>query len=154
MVRQKRIVLITGANKGIGFEVARQLARRDFHVYLGARNEKAGQTAAEKLGEEGEVTFIRIDVEKTESIARAVKVFSQQTDRLDTLINNAGILLDEDKEILKVSTDTFETTMRTNILGPLLVAQAFAPLLKKSSAPRIVNVSSGGGQLSGGARRQ
>src|SRR5215831_14434199 len=151
MTRQKRAVLITGANKGIGFEVARLLARRDFHVYLGARNEDAGQAAAEKLRNEGEITFIKIDVAKAESIARAVKVFSQQSDRLDTLINNAGILLDEDKEILKTSVDTFEMTLQTNTLGPLMVAQGFVPLLKRSDAPRIVNVSSGGGQLTDGA---
>ena len=151
MVRDKRIVLVTGANKGIGFEVARQLARKGFHVFLGARDEKAGRVAAEKLRNEGEITLIKIDIANPESIVRAAEEFSRESDRLDTLINNAGILLDEDKDILKISAETFEKTLRTNTLGSLLVSQAFVPLLRKSSAPRIVNVSSGGGQLADGA---
>lgn len=150
-MRDKRIALVTGANKGIGFEVARQLARKNFHVFLGARNEKAGRTAADKLQSDGEITFIQIDVADPESIKRATKEFSQQSEHLDTLVNNAGILLDDDKDILKVSVETFEKTLRTNTLAPLLVAQAFAPFLQRSDAPRIVNVSSGGGQLADGA---
>jgi NAD(P)-dependent dehydrogenase (short-subunit alcohol dehydrogenase family) len=150
-MRDKRIALVTGANKGIGFEVARQLARKSFHVFLGARNEKAGRAAADKLQSDGEVTFIQIDVADPESIKRAAKEFSKQSERLDTLVNNAGILLDDDKDILKVSVETFEKTLRTNTLAPLLVAQTFAPVLQKSDAPRIVNVSSGGGQLADGA---
>ena len=151
MARDKRIALVTGANKGIGFEVARQLGRKGFHVFLGARDEKAGRVAAEKLRNEGEITLIKIDIANPESIVRAAEEFSRQSDRLDTLINNAGILLDEDKDILKISAETFEKTLRTNTLGSLLVSQAFVPLLRKSSAPRIVNVSSGGGQLADGA---
>jgi NAD(P)-dependent dehydrogenase (short-subunit alcohol dehydrogenase family) len=148
---EQRIALVTGANKGIGFEVVRQLARKRFHVFLGARNVKAGKAAAEKLGADGRVTFFEIDVSKPESIRRAAEEFSKQADHLDSLVNNAGIALDEDKDILTISLETFETTIRTNTLGPLLVSQAFVPLLKKSQSPRIVNVSSGGGQLSEGA---
>ena len=151
MARVKRIVLVTGANKGIGFEVARQLARKGFHVFLGARDEEAGRAATEKLRNEGEITLVKIDIANAESIARAVEEFSRQADLLDTLVNNAGILLDEDKDILKISAETFEKTVRTNTLGPLLVSQAFVPLLEKSDTPRIVNVSSGGGQLADGA---
>src|SRR5436190_9713449 len=151
MVRSERIALVTGANKGIGFEVARQLAGKGFHVFLGARDEKAGRAAVEKLRNAGEITFVKIDVASAESIVRAAEEFSRQSNRLDTLVNNAGILLDEDKDILKISGETFEKTVRTNTLGPLLVSQAFVPLLKKSDTPRIVNVSSGGGQLADGA---
>src|SRR5205814_5302613 len=151
MKMQQRIALVTGANKGIGFEVARQLASKGFHVFLGGRDEKAGRAAAEKLRNEGEITHIKIDIANAESIVRAAEEFSRQSDRLDTLVNNAGILLDEDKDILKISAETFEKTLRTNTLGPLLVSQAFVPLMKKSDAPRIVNVSSQGGQLDGGA---
>jgi NAD(P)-dependent dehydrogenase (short-subunit alcohol dehydrogenase family) len=151
MAKQKRIALVTGANKGIGFEVARDLARKWFHVFLGARDEKAGRAAEEKLRKEGEVTFLKIDIANNESVERAAEEFSVQADHLDTLVNNAGICLDGDKDVVKVSADTFEKTLRTNTLGPLLVAQAFVPLLKKSLAPRIVNVSSGGGQLADGA---
>ena len=156
MAKEKRIALVTGANKGIGFEVARDLARKGFHVFLGARDAEAGEAAAEKLrkeGEEdyGEITVLKIDVSKPDSIWRAAEEFSRKSDRLDTLVNNAGILLDDDKDVLAVTPETFETTLRTNTLGALLVSQAFVPFLKKSDAPRIVNVSSGGGQLTDGA---
>jgi len=150
-MRNQKTALVTGANKGIGFEVARQLARQGFRVFLGARNEKAGRTAVEKLREDGDVIFLKIDVSDAHSIRAAAEEFSGQGDRLDVLVNNAGILLDEDKSALTLTPEIFETTLRTNTLGPWLVVQAFAPLLKKSHAPRIVNVSSGGGQLEDGA---
>jgi len=163
MTKEQRIALVTGANKGIGFEVARQLARKGFHVFLGARKSEAGLAAVQKLNKEGEkedygkghsglaVTFIEIDVSKPDSIRRAAEEFSRKSDRLDTLVNNAGILLDDDKDLLMVAPEIFETTLRTNTLGALLMSQAFVPFLKKSAAPRIVNVSSGGGQLADGA---
>lgn len=150
-MRTERTALVTGANKGIGFEVARQLARLKFHVFIGARNVKAGRAAADKLASDGTVTFVEIDISDVESIRCAAEELSQQTDRLDALVNNAGILLDEDKGALTITREIFETTFRTNTLGPWLVAQAFVPLLKKSRGPRIVNVSSGGGQLEDGA---
>jgi NAD(P)-dependent dehydrogenase (short-subunit alcohol dehydrogenase family) len=154
MARKNRIALVTGANRGIGFEVARELARQGFTVFIGARDTKAGRAAAEKLQGEGgtsEITALEIDIADAESIRRAAEEFSRHADHLDVLVNNAGICLDEDKDILKISAVTFERTLRTNTLGPLLVAQAFVPLLQKSDAPRIVNVSSGGGQLADGA---
>src|SRR3977135_521660 len=144
-MRNQKVALVTGANKGIGFEVARQLARQGFRVFLGARNEKAGRAAAEKLRAEGDVIFLKIDVSDANSIRAAAEELSRQSDRLDVLVNNAGILLDEDKSALTITPEIFETTLRTNTLGPWLVAQAFAPLLEKSREPRIVNVSSGGG---------
>src|SRR6185295_10821170 len=94
--REKRIVLVTGANKGIGFEVVRQLARKNFHVFLGARDEKAGRAAADKLENDGKVIFIEVDIANVESIKGAAKEFARQSNRLDALVNNAGILLDED----------------------------------------------------------
>ncbi len=164
MNRQQRIALVTGANKGIGFEVARQLVREGLRVFLGARDEKAGKTAADKLNKEGArtacdpvtrhsplVTFLKIDISDPDSIQRAAEEFAKQSNRLDALVNNAGILLDDDKGILTCTPEIFETTLRTNTLGALLVSQAFVPFLKKSDAPRIVNVSSGGGQLADGA---
>jgi NAD(P)-dependent dehydrogenase (short-subunit alcohol dehydrogenase family) len=154
--RQRRIALVTGANKGIGFEVARQLRREDFHVFLGARSD-AGLAAAEKLQKEGEkekdagaVSLLMIDVTKIDSIRAAAEEFGKQSDRLDALINNAGILLDDDKDILAITPEILEETLHTNTLGALLVSQAFVPFLKKSDAPRIVNVSSGGGELTDG----
>src|SRR6266480_8013985 len=138
MKMQQRIALVTGANKGIGFEVVRDLARKGFHVFLGARGTEAGEAAAEKLRTEGvkenygEITVLKIDVADAESVERAAEEFSRHSDRLDALVNNAGILLDDDKDVLTVTPATFETTLRTNALGALLVAQAFVPFLKKS----------------------
>jgi NAD(P)-dependent dehydrogenase (short-subunit alcohol dehydrogenase family) len=156
--RRQRIALVTGANKGIGFEVVRQLRRERFHVFLGARDESGGKAGAEKLNKEarqkenyGEVTFLKIDITNADSIKRAAEEFGKQSDCLDALVNNAGILLDDDKDVLTTTQEIFETTLRTNTLGALLVSQAFVPFLKKSDAPRIVNVSSSGGQLTDGA---
>jgi NAD(P)-dependent dehydrogenase (short-subunit alcohol dehydrogenase family) len=149
MPKQEKVAIVTGANKGIGFEVARQLVAKGFRVFIGARNDKAGRDAANKLGERA--TFLKIDVSDPTSIGKAAKKFEDAADQLDVLVNNAGILLDEDKAVLTMTPEIFETTMRTNTLGPILVAAAFEPSLKKSSAPRIINVSSGGGQLTDGA---
>jgi NAD(P)-dependent dehydrogenase (short-subunit alcohol dehydrogenase family) len=162
--RRQRIALVTGANKGIGFEVVRQLRRERLHVFLGARDEKAGRAAADKLNKEAVstasgpvtdhrslVTFLRIDITDPESIRAAAEEFGKQSDHLDALVNNAGILLDDDKDVLTMTPEIFETTLRTDTLGALLVSQAFVQFLKKSDAPRIVNVSSGGGQLTDGA---
>jgi NAD(P)-dependent dehydrogenase (short-subunit alcohol dehydrogenase family) len=156
-----RIALVTGANKGIGFEVARQLAREGLRVFLGARDEKAGEAAAAKLRAEGarttkdksddKIEFLKIDISEPESIRKAAEEFSKRSDRLDVLVNNAGILLNHDKDVLTTTPENFETTLRTNTLGALLVSQSFVPFLEKSDAPRIVNVSSGGGQLADGA---
>jgi NAD(P)-dependent dehydrogenase (short-subunit alcohol dehydrogenase family) len=158
MNRKQRIALVTGANKGIGFETARQLRREGFQVFIGARDEQAGKAAAEKLNHDarqkehyGEAKFLKIDISNIESIRAAAAEFGKQSDRLDALINNAGILLDDDKDVLSITPEIFETTLRTNTLGALLVSQAFVPFLKKSDAPRIVNISSGGGQLTDGA---
>ncbi|HJT81654.1 MAG TPA: SDR family NAD(P)-dependent oxidoreductase, partial [Chthoniobacterales bacterium] len=149
--REQKIALVTGANKGIGFEVVRQLARQNFRVVLSGRDAGAGKAAAEKLKQDGTVSFLQMDVSNPDSVANAAKEFSKRADRLDVLVNNAGIASDDDADVLKISPELFETTLRTNTLGPLMVSQAFAPLLKKSKSPRIVNVSSGSGQLSDGA---
>jgi NAD(P)-dependent dehydrogenase (short-subunit alcohol dehydrogenase family) len=151
LMRNQKAALVTGANKGIGFEVTRELARMGLRVFLGARNIEAGRAAAEKLQPDGEVAFLEIDVSDGDSIRRAADELARETDRLDVLVNNAGVLADEDKDALTITPEIFEVTLRTNTLGPWLVAQTFAPLLKKSREPRIVNVSSGGGQLEDGA---
>jgi len=149
-MKNERIALVTGANKGIGFEVTRELARLGFRVFLGARNQQSGRAAAERIAAE-KVSFLEMDVADPASIRRAAEELSLRANHLDALVNNAGILLDEDKSALAITREIFEKTFRTNTLGPWLVAQAFLPLLQKSAAPRIVNVSSGGGQLDGGA---
>jgi len=147
-----KTVLITGANKGIGHEVARQLAAKGFHVFVGARNAKAGRKAAEEIAKKcGKATFLEIDVADNDSVTNAAREFSKTEDHLDVLVNNAGIIVDGDSAILKISDDLFRETLETNTLGALRVTRALEPLLGKSKAPRVINVSSGGGQLTGGA---
>ena len=147
-----KTVLVTGANKGIGREVAGLLAGRGFHVFVGARNRDAGRKAADQIAKQGgKATFLEIDVNDNESVTGAAREFSKVADQLDVLVNNAGIMVDGDDAILKISDELFRKTMETNTLGALRVTRAFALLLAKSKAPRVINVSSGGGQLTGGA---
>ena len=138
----KKTILVTGGAKGIGYEVARQYAARGCEVILTTRNAVAGKAAAAKLT--GEVRFLAMDVSDAASVNAAVGSLS----RLDVLVNNAGILLDRDGGVLDLSEDLLRETLETNALGPLRVARAAVPLLRKSREPRIINVSSGGGQLS------
>ena len=147
-----KTALITGANKGIGREVARQLAAKKFHVFVGARNAKAGRKAAEEIAKQGgKTTFLEIDVADNDSVTKAAQEYAKIEDHLDALVNNAGIIVDGDNAVLGISDDSFRKTLETNTLGPLRVTRAFVPLLQKSKAPRVINVSSGGGQLTGGA---
>ena len=149
---EMKTALITGANKGIGHEVARQLAAKGFHVFVGARNPKAGRKAAEEISKEGgKATFLEVDVADNDSVTTAAREFSNIEDHLDVLVNNAGIIVDGDDAILEISDDLFRKTLETNTLGALRVTRAFLPLLKNSKAPRVINISSGGGQLTGGA---
>ena len=143
--------LVTGANKGIGLEVARQLGSKGFHVFLGARNSENGQNATQALRKTGTMaTFVSLDVFDPESIRNAVHLFSAAADHLDVLVNNAGVILEGDSSITQLDPETVTKTFQTNTLGPLLVTQAFLPLLSKSNTPRVINVSSGGGQLADG----
>ena len=147
-----KTVLVTGANKGIGYEVARQLARKDFHVFVGARNPRAGRKAADQIANQGgKATFIEVDVADNASVKDAAREFSKIADHLDVLVNNAGMVVDGDDAILKFSDDLLRKTLETNTLGALRVTRAFAPLLTRSKQPRVINVSSGSGQLTGGA---
>ena len=147
-----KTVLVTGANKGIGREVASQLARKGFHVFVAARNPDAGRKAADEIGKQsGKATFIEVDVTDNASVKAAAREFSKIADHLDVLVNNAGIMMDGDDAILEVSDNIFRRTIETNVLGALRATRAFTPLLVKSKAPRVINVSSSGGQLTGGA---
>ena len=147
-----KTTLITGANKGIGHEVARQLAASGFHVFIGARNAKAGRKAAEEITKKsGEATFLEIDVADNDNVTNAAREFSSSEDHLDVLVNNAGIIVDGDEAILEISDELIRKTLETNTLGVLRVTRAFVPLLRKSKAPRVINVSSGSGQLTDGA---
>jgi NAD(P)-dependent dehydrogenase (short-subunit alcohol dehydrogenase family) len=147
-----KTALVTGANKGIGYETARQLAARGFHVFLGARQADAGRRAAEIIAKSGgKVTFLLMDVADPASVLAAAHEFAKHSDRLDVLVNNAGIVVDGDADILSFPEESIRETLETNTLGPLRVTRTFSPLLAKSDEPRVINVSSGGGQLTDGA---
>ena len=143
-----KTVLITGANRGIGFETARQLATRGFHVVIGARSEQHGQKAVHELKTVGKVSLLVVDVSDPKSIATAASKFAS-IGQLDVLINNAGIYPDEAVSVLTISREQMVGTFQTNTFGALEMMQAFMPYLKKSAAARVINVSSGYGQLDG-----
>ncbi|HYG21365.1 MAG TPA: SDR family NAD(P)-dependent oxidoreductase [Verrucomicrobiae bacterium] len=143
-----KTVLITGANRGIGFETARQLANRGFHVVIGARSEDQGTKAVRKLEHVGNVSFLLVDVSESESIDAAAAQFAA-IGSLDVLINNAGIYPDEGISILNISRAQIASTLQTNTLGALEMTQAFVPYLKQSQGGRVINVSSAYGQLDG-----
>jgi len=138
-------VLITGANKSIGFETARQLLQKGYFVYLGARDIVKGNEAADKLKTEGltNVEPIQIDVTDTASIEAA----SKKVNTLDILINNAGIAGGMPQTAADSTTDTIREVFDTNFFGVINVTKAFMDTLKKSDEPRIVNVTSGLGSL-------
>jgi len=140
----KRIALITGANKGIGFETARQLGKQQITVLLGARDAAKGEAAAAKLRAEGlEARALELDVTVSASIQRAADKVAQEFGRLDILVNNAGVMTDDQtKKVSEQSLSTWRTTFETNVFGVVAVTQAFLPLLRKSEAGRIVNLSS------------
>ncbi len=145
----KKIVLITGANKGIGFEVARQMAAHGATVLMGARDAARGEAAAAQLRTPGhDVQTIAIDVAQPATIEAAVHTIESKFGHLDVLVNNAGIA-DQggDGPPSAAKLDAVERTLRTNFLGALAVTQAMLPLLRRSKAGRIVNVSSGLGSL-------
>jgi NAD(P)-dependent dehydrogenase (short-subunit alcohol dehydrogenase family) len=146
----QRIVLITGANRGIGLETARQLARRGFHVVIGARDEQKGRRAAEDIQTAGgKATFLSLDVSSSDSVRSAVSRFATSDDHLDVLINNAGIYPDRNLTILTIPRERMIETFQTNTFAALEVTQAFLPALRRSAAGRVINVSSGYGQLEG-----
>jgi NAD(P)-dependent dehydrogenase (short-subunit alcohol dehydrogenase family) len=148
MDKPVRIALITGANRGIGFEVCRQLASQGFVVLLTARDAAKAETAARKLGNGGTVESLLLDVADIASIEKAAEVVAGRYGYLDVLINNAGINYDTWETAESADIDgTVQDTIRTNLLGPWQVSKAFLPLLRKSRAARIVNVSSEAGSL-------
>jgi NAD(P)-dependent dehydrogenase (short-subunit alcohol dehydrogenase family) len=142
----KKIALVTGANKGIGFEVARQLAASGCTVLLGARNPALGEEAAAKLKRE-DVRYLAIDLDDSATIAIAAQVIDVDFGRLDILVNNAGLVGQGDGLPSSSSLDAIERTFRVNFLGSVAVTQAMLPLLRKAPSASIVNVSSGLGSL-------
>ena len=141
----RKTALVTGGNRGIGFEICRQLAEKGFDVFLTARNEEAGKKAVEKLaGQNLKVNFIPLDVTNYESVQTAVKLFKEHSSTLDVLVNNAAILRDK-TDIFNMPENLLPETLQTNVVGVLWVTQAFVQIMKKGG--RIINISSDAGQL-------
>ncbi|GAA3582981.1 SDR family NAD(P)-dependent oxidoreductase [Nonomuraea rosea] len=132
--------LVTGANTGIGLEIARRLSAEGMTVYVGSRDAGRGERAVEEIG--GGARPLVLDVTDAAGIAAAAR----QVDGLDTLVNNAGIMVDG-RPAPEADVDSFRRTYETNLFGVLAVTNAFLPALRRSSRPRIVNVSSGTGSL-------
>ena len=139
------IALVTGANKGIGHEVARQLCERGYRVLIGARDVQRGEDAAMKLRDAGgQAEFVPLDVTDAASITAAVQTIMQRHGVLDVLVNNAAVKLEfHPAPPSACSVATVRETFETNVFGLIAVTQAMLPLLRKSTLPRIVNVSSG-----------
>ncbi len=137
------VALITGANKGIGLETARQLGSQGITVLIGARDAAKGEEAVSTLKAEGITAYpVTIDVTDTASIVAAAGKIDAQFGRLDILINNAGVLLDGGVPTSEVSDSLWRQSFETNVFGLINTTQAFLPLLRKSDAGRIVNLSS------------
>jgi NAD(P)-dependent dehydrogenase (short-subunit alcohol dehydrogenase family) len=145
------VVLVTGANRGIGREVCRQLAAAGHRVVLTARSDEKAAGAVEELqsGHAGDgtldLTAQQLDVTDPASVDRAAAAVEDRFGRLDALVNNAGIDYDTDQTVLDADLDRVAANVDTNTLGPWRVSQAFLPLLRESESGRIVNVSSGAG---------
>ena len=144
----KRVALVTGGNKGIGFEICRGIASHGLTVLMGARDIRRGEKACSLLQDAGlSVYFIQLDVADSFSTTTAVNEIGKTYGRLDVLVNNAGIKLNEDNSSLEVALQTVRNTMQTNFYGPLQLCQLCIPLMRKHNYGRIVNISSTLGSL-------
>ncbi len=145
----RKIALVTGANRGIGHEVCRQLAGMGLRVILTARDQEQGQAAARWMQRDGlDVAFCPLDVAEPAAVEAAYEFVEEHYGRLDVLVNNAAIYPDEEYSIFDVPLATVDQTMQINLYGPLLLCRAFAPGMRRRNYGRIVNVSSEIGQLS------
>ncbi len=148
MATEKRIALVTGANRGIGYEVCRQLADAGMHVILTSRDVVKGEAAAQTIQREGkDVRFHQLDVSDESSVDAALQFVRVEYGQLDVLVNNAAVYLDEGVSLFDVDMETARTTMDINFYGVLNMCRAFVPLMREKSYGRVVNVSSGSGQI-------
>lgn len=142
------IALVTGANRGIGFEVCKQLAQKGMQVILAARSLDKAQSAAEELKAQGlSVDFCELDVSKDQSVENCAEWTMLRYGKLDVLVNNAGIFLDGHDSGSNTDLKTVRDTLETNTFGAIRTLRAFTPLFKNSKKARVINVSSGMGQL-------
>lgn len=147
-MNNKKIALITGANKGIGFETARQLAKQNIKVLLGARDEQRGKEAEAKLKNEGlNVEFVLLDVNDAKTHEAAAKHIEETYGKLDILVNNAGIIEDYGLSASQGTIEQWRKTFETNVFSLIALTQTLLPLVKKSDAGRIVNLSSSMGSM-------
>lgn len=145
---EQKIALITGANKGLGFETARQLGRQNVKVLIGARDETRGREAVEKLQKEGfDAEFVLIDVTNEKTLEAVAEYVEKTYGKLDILVNNAGITVEYGLAPGEINLEKIRETFDTNFFGVIAVTKNFLPLVKKSESGRIVNVSSGLGSL-------
>ena len=143
-----KVALVTGANKGIGLEIARQLGNHGFTVFLGARNPQLGEAAAAKLRSENlDARYLELDLNQPETSVSAARAIKSEFPHLDVLVNNAAIVDPADAPPATVDLAAVRRVMETNFFGTLAVTQAMLPLLRAAPAARIVNVSSGLGSL-------
>lgn len=148
MTTAPRVAVVTGSNRGLGLETCRRLGRLGYHVVPTSRDRAKGLAATELLVREGlTATYHQLDVTDARQIARLAEFLAARLGRADVLVNNAAIYLDEGRSVLEVDLDSFRKTMETNVYGPLALSQALLPLMKRRRYGRIVNVSSGSGQL-------
>ena len=149
MAEAARIALVTGGNRGIGLEICKGLCAQGLHVVLTARDATVGKAAVKALQDERcTVEYQRLDVTSCRSIRACVAAIAERHGRLDVLVNNAGIMIDpRGTRFLDSKLDTYRDTLETNLFGPLQLAQAVIPLMKANRYGRIVNLSSGLGQL-------
>ena len=143
-----KTALITGANRGIGYAIAQGLLKANFQVFIGSRTCEKGIAAAEKLNS-SLVSAVEIDIAKDDSINKAFHELNGKVNQLDVLINNAGIYPDNGFNILTIDRDLLIKTLNVNTFGAIKATQIFLPLLEKVDAARIINYSSGYGQLAG-----
>jgi NAD(P)-dependent dehydrogenase (short-subunit alcohol dehydrogenase family) len=145
---ERTIVLVTGANKGIGYEIAAGLGALGWTVGVGARDEQRRGAAVEKLRAAGVDAFgVPLDVTDDPSVAAAARLVEERAGRLDVLVNNAGVVGGRPQEPTKVDPATVRTAVETNVIGVIRVTNAMLPLLRRSASPRIVNMSSSVGSL-------
>lgn len=146
---QKKVAIVTGANRGLGLEICRQLAaREDVRVLLTARNVRAGQKAARRLAEEGgDVHFYQLEVTDQNSVRRLVKHVADHFGRADILVNNAAVYPDAGLSVTEIDPGLVRQTLETNFYAPLRLCQLLAPLMQRHNYGRIVNLSSSMGSL-------